>query len=181
MEMVMSSIRKTLVAALGAVVVAGTLAACSGSPEVPDLRDKGGDNQGTDPVDRGDRGDIDLGDDGLVFRDGDDLVSFGGSLPAGFPDVPLLDLDVVFAGSGTTDGQTSHYVTMSGPAGSTEQLFEEAQRRLSSAGYNVSDVGNFSTSDGYTGWFQATGRYLINVVVSGDSSTTAVTYTIEEV
>lgn len=163
----MPQLKSRLFAALGAVVVVGSLAACS--PESV-LENALGDGSGVD---------VDTDDGGVVITD-DEGNSFtsGGGLPEGFPsDVPVLDLEVLLGGSSSQDGVESFYVTMSGSGG--QDLYDDALSELESAGYTADDTSVVQGDDGsFLAWAQLSGPHDVLLSVSGDASETAITYTV---
>lgn len=179
-------------AALGALLLAAGLAACSPESIIENaIEDKTGvrvDDDGGSVTITGDDGsttEIGQGDDGWATITGGDgsVYTQGEGIPADFPSaVPLIDMPVTWGVSNlAADGTQTFMLTMESTT-SCDGVFDDAVSKLTGKGYTEESSTVMESSDGYWAFGTWVGAYRVNLSVGDDSGSSCdVTYAVESI
>jgi hypothetical protein len=179
-------------AALGALLVAALLAACSPESIIENaIEDKTGvrvDDDGDSVTITGDDGSVtefNEADDGWVTITGGDgsVYTQGEGVPEDFPSaVPIVDLPVTFGVSNlAADGVQTFMLTMESTKG-CDGVFDDAVSKLTDKGYTEESSSVMDSSDGYFAFGTWLGAYRVNLSVGDDGSNSCdVSYMVESI
>lgn len=168
------TLRRTALAAVGVLTLAGCGNAVEGLAE--------GAVERAIENELGESADVSINEDSFTVDTAEGSITAGaGSVPEDFPsDVPIVDGEVSFAqrlDSADGLGWSLVITTSSDPASTVEQV----RTALESNGFTVEDASQFAQDEGAGGTVLGEkGSLTAFVLVSGDGSSTQVTYTVNQ-
>jgi hypothetical protein len=125
----------------------------------------------------GSEADVQVDGDSFTVDTGDGSVTAGsGTVPDGFPaDVPLVDGDITFAQTATTDGKRGWTVQVNA-AGDPADVAAQVADDLTAAGFEVENL----PADGSATIVAERADLSALVLVAADASGTVVVYTVDQ-